>query len=92
MKRRVILLVVLALVVGAVSVWAQSEVAVAPPGGAFVIGDTSYVNQEAFIKGGHRCGTIHPDRDQMECIEKDVAEFLKDHPEARYESAKTVIR
>ena len=90
MKRRVILLVALALLVGAVSVWAQSEVVVAPPGGGFVIGDTSYVSQEAFIKSGHRCGTVHPDQDEMACIEREVGKFIEDHPEARFEGAKTV--
>ncbi len=90
MTRRVILLAVMAFLVGAVSVWAQSEVAVAPPGGGFVIGDTSYVNQEAYVKSGHRCGTYHPDQDQMTCIEKEVARFIEEHPEARYEGQKSV--
>lgn len=92
MKTRTILAVAVAVVflMVAASAWAQSEAAAAPPSGGFTVGDTSYVSQEAFVQSGHRCATVHPDRDQMDCIEKEVGKFLEEHPEARFESAKTV--
>lgn len=90
MKRGLILLMAMGILAVGASVWAQDAASVAPPEGGFVVEDTSYVSQEAFVQSGHRCGTLHPDRQQMECIEQEVAQFLDEHPEARYEGAKTV--
>jgi hypothetical protein len=60
------------------------------PGEAFVVGGTSFVNQEAFIQAGHRCGTHMPDPEEVACVEKDMELFAQENPWVRMEGAKTI--
>jgi hypothetical protein len=46
-------------------------------GGPFVFGGVSYVNQQAFIESGRRCGTVQPDRERMAEIDAEVEALMR---------------
>jgi hypothetical protein len=49
--------------------------------------DVEYINKEAFIQSGRRCGTIHPDEQKAALIEQEVAAYLQDRVASKISSA-----
>jgi hypothetical protein len=43
----------------------------------FVFGGVSWVNQQAFIDSGRRCGTVQPDADTIAAIDRQVAAYIE---------------
>lgn len=50
-----------------------------PTGGEFVIEGNSFVDQEAFINSGLRCGTIQLTREALDAIDEHVEEYMFRH-------------
>lgn len=69
------LLVAVTLLVLCVAAFAEM-----PAAEPFVVGGHSWVDQQAFIHSGHRCGTLHPDREAMACIQEDLDSFARLNP------------
>lgn len=56
----------------------------------FAVGDTAWINQEAFIKSGHRCQAPEVDPMLAESIQMEVEQFIAEHPNARDEAGKVI--
>jgi hypothetical protein len=55
----------------------------APPERTFTLGSRSWVDQQAFIESGGRCGTPQVDEKTARAIDADVERFLANHPGER---------